>query len=314
MKAPKIIVVGSSNADMVVKSTRIPEPGETVTGGEFLLAPGGKGGNQAVAAARLGARVVFITRLGNDMFGEKAIQGYRNEGINTDWAVVDSNAATGVALIMVDEKGENLISVASGANHALSAEDVQKAEAEFQDTDIVVVQLETPFSALQQAANLAGKYAVPLILDPAPAPPTPLSSTLLKEISCIKPNETEAQRLTGIKIVDEESTQKAAEKLLSFGVKSVIITRGTEGAYVFDPSTTGTNRGMFVPARSVEALDSTAAGDAFSGALAVALGRGKTLLEAAQFASLAASISVTRMGAQPSLPTLEEVEGVGCRL
>jgi ribokinase len=288
---------------MVVKTRTLPAPGETVTGGDFLLAAGGKGANQAVAAARLGAKVVFITRVGCDMFCEQAIAGYVKEGINVDWAIRDPNAPTGVALILVDEQGENLISVASGANHNLSPDDVKRAESVFQDADRVIVQLETPLDTLQATAEIAKKYGVPLLLDPAPAPQTPLDAGLLAMISCIKPNENEAEKLTGITISDIPSAQKAADKLLQLGVKSAIITLGTQGALVVESLGTGT----LVPAHRVKAVDSTAAGDSFSGALAVAWGGGQTLLNAARFAAKAAAISVTRMGAQPSLPTLEEV-------
>ncbi|MGL6196172.1 MAG: ribokinase [Thermoguttaceae bacterium] len=303
MKKPRIIVVGSSNVDMVVKSDRIPSPGETVTGGEFLLAAGGKGANQAVAAAKLGAEVLFITRVGNDMFGDQALAGYKEVGINTDWAIKDTEHPTGVALIMVDEKGENLISVASGANSYLSPHDVEKAEKEFSTADVVVVQLETPLNTLVYTAKLAKKYSVPLLLDPAPAPPTPFSDSLMQNIACIKPNENEAWRLTGIKVNDQQSAQAAADSLLKQGVKSAIITLGTQGALVVEEL----HKGVLVPAEVVKALDTTAAGDAFSGALAVAWGGGKSLIDAAKFASKAAAISVTRMGAQPSLPTLDEL-------
>ena len=303
MSSPKIIVVGSSNTDMVVKSRNIPAPGETVTGGEFLLAPGGKGANQAVAAARLGANVVFITRVGSDMFGEQAIAGYVHEGIDVDWAIRDPKYPTGVALILVDEHGENLISVASGANHYLSPDDVMRAESVFRDADRVIVQLETPLDTLQATADIAQKYGVPLILDPAPAPAVPLSIELLQKISCMKPNENEAEKLTGITIKDVPSAQNAADKLLELGVKNVIITLGTQGALVVEKAGVGT----LVPANPVKAVDSTAAGDSFSGALAVAWGGGQTLLDAARFAAKAAAISVTRMGAQPSLPTMKEI-------
>lgn len=295
---------------MVVKSRRIPAPGETVTGGEFLLAPGGKGGNQAVAAARLGGNVVLITRVGADMFGEQALQRYQKEGINTDWAIVDSESttahATGVALILVDEKGENLISVASGANHFLSFDDVFRAEKEFADADAVVAQLETPLSALDAVAKLSQKYQIPFILDPAPAPEVPLPSEILQTVSCIKPNESEAKQLTGIEITDFASVQQAMEKLKKMGIRRVIITLGPQGSWVGDVE----GEGMHLPARHVNAVDSTAAGDAYCGALAVALGQGKSLLDAAKTASLAASISVTRMGAQPSLPTLQELNTI----
>ena len=303
MKKPKIIVVGSSNADMVVKTDRIPAPGETVTGGQFMLALGGKGGNQAVAAARLGGDVVLISRIGADMFGDKALLGYEQEGINTQGIIRDTKNATGVALILVDETGENLISVASGANHFLSPDDVKKTEKEFANADVVVVQLETPLDTLAYAATLANKYNIPLILDPAPAPATPLAGSVLNAVMCIKPNENEAQRLTGIVVNDERSAQKSADVLIGQGVKNVIITLGTQGSLVVEKSGEGT----LVPAEKVSAVDTTAAGDAYSGALAVAIGQGKSLVEAAVFATKVAAISVTRMGAQPSLPTIDEI-------
>ncbi len=304
MPGPKIVVVGSSNTDMVVKSENIPAPGETVTGGEFLLAAGGKGANQAVAAARLGGEVLLISRIGKDMFGDKALEGYKKEGINTDWIIRDPDRATGVALILVDSRGENLISVASGANHFLSPADVERAESVIAKADMIVVQLETPFETLQYTAELATKHGVRLLLDPAPAPASPFPSELLRKIYCIKPNEHEARQLTGVAVSDSASAQIAADKLLESGTQTAIITLGTQGALVVERS----GQGTLVSARQVQAVDSTAAGDAFSGALAVALGRGQALFDAARFASAAAAISVTRMGAQPSLATLEEME------
>ena len=303
MKTPRIVVVGSSNTDMVVKAERLPAPGETVTGGQFLVAPGGKGANQAVAAARLGADVTLVAKVGTDMFGDQAIAGYQKEGIHTDFIFRDPAHPTGVALILVDQKGENLISVASGANHALSPEDVQLAADRIRTADVVVLQLESPLETVAFAAEFAARAGVPVILDPAPAPAGPLDPALLKHVRCLKPNETEAERLTGVRVCDEATARQAADKLLAAGVKSAIVTLGAKGALWVEGGRSG-----FVPGISVEALDSTAAGDAFSGALACGLARGLGLDEAARYASLVGALSVTRLGAQPSLPSELEVQ------
>ncbi len=301
MSVPHIVVVGSSNTDMVVKTKNIPAVGETVTGGDFVMAAGGKGANQAVAAARLGAAVTFVAKVGEDMFGDRAIEGYRAEGINADYILRDPENATGVALILVDEHGENLISVASGANHALTIEEVEQAAEQIQAADILMLQLETPLDVISRAAELAADAGVSVILDPAPAPDSPLPSSLLGHVTYITPNETEAQRLTGVAVDDESSARQAAQKLLERGARSVVVTLGAKGSLVVGDET------LFVPAQRVEALDSTAAGDAFNGGLAVALAQGETLSEAVRQASLVGAVSVTRMGAQPSLPTREQI-------
>ena len=302
MKIPRILVVGSSNTDMVVKTRTLPAPGETVTSGQFLMAPGGKGANQAVAAARLGANVTFVTRVGSDMFGDRAIEGYRNEGIHTDLILRDVENATGVALILVDEQGENLISVASGANHALSPEDIENAAERIGQADAVLLQLEIPLQTVERVARMAAEADVPVILDPAPAPDAPLDSDLLARITYLTPNESEAKRLTGIDVIDQDSARAAAAKLLEAGPKHVIITLGAKGALVAGPD--GVD---YVPSRTVDPVDSTAAGDAFNGGLAVALARRLPLEEAVRYASHVGALSVTRMGAQPSLPTDADV-------
>ena len=331
-KLPRIVVVGSSNTDMVVQSQRLPAPGETVIGGTFMLAAGGKGANQAVAAARLGANVTFVAKVGNDMFGDQAIAGYKKEGINTDYIFRDANNATGVALILVDAKGENLISVASGANGLLSPDDIEKAGPAIRKAGVVVVQLETPFEVvIEVLAQLAGtstrailaatddtgaitsatsattrskKRRVPLILNPAPAPDEPLPPELLRYVTCITPNENEAERLTGIKVTDVQSALKAADRLLELGVKSAIITLGGNGCLVVEEP----GKGVHVLGYEVKAVDTTAAGDAFNGALAFGIGLGFTLQESARLANVVAALSVTRLGAQPSLPTKADVE------
>ncbi len=303
MKVPRIVVVGSSNTDMVVKADRIPVPGETVTGGTFVLAPGGKGANQAVAAARLGAKVILVARVGSDMFGNEALIHYKKEAIDTSYIQKDPEAATGVALIMVDKKGENLISVASGANHRLTPSDALNAQKAIEQADIVIVQLETPLDTIEATATLAQKAGVPLLLDPAPAPPEPLPEKLMAKIAWIKPNETEACQLTGIKVVDQKTAQEAADRLLAKGVGGVIITLGTQGALLVEKA----GEGILIPSQKVEAVDSTAAGDSFSGAFAFALASGYLPENAARFAGCAAALSVTKLGAQPSLPFYREV-------
>jgi ribokinase len=300
MNTPRIVVVGSSNTDMVVKAARIPVPGETVTGGQFVMAAGGKGANQAVAAARLGAEVTFVAKTGQDMFGDQAIEGYRAEGIVTDLILRDPENHTGVALIMVDDEGENLIAVASGANHTLTPEDVDRAAERIRAAHVVMLQLETPIDVVAHTARLAAEASVPVILDPAPA--APLSGDFLANVSYLTPNESEAERLTGIQVDDEASARAAAEQLLQSGAQHVIVTMGTKGALVAGPGQTA-----LIPVHKVEAKDSTAAGDAFNGGLAVALARGLSLEEAVREASLVGALSVTRLGAQPSLPTAEEL-------
>ena len=302
MSAPRIVVVGSSNTDMVVKGRRLPGPGETVKGGQFVMAAGGKGANQAVAAARLGAQVTLVAKVGADVFGDQAIAGYQKDGISTDFIFRDPASHTGIALILVDDKGENLISVASGANNALMPQDVEKAAERIRSADVVVLQLEIPLETVEFTARLAAEAGVPVILDPAPAPDAPLDRTLLQYVSYLKPNETEAERLTGIAVTDEASARKAADKLLQNGAHNAIVTLGAKGALWASAGQSG-----FVPGCRVEAIDSTAAGDAFSGGLACALARGMSLEESVRYASCVGALSVTRLGAQPSLPTEEEV-------
>ena len=302
MKTPRIVVVGSSNTDMVVKGQRLPGPGETVTGGTFVMAPGGKGANQAVAAARLGAEVSFVARVGQDMFGDQAVEGYRKEGILTDLIVRDPQNHTGVALIMVDQRGENLISVASGANHALRPQDLQRAADRIKAADALLLQLEIPMETVQFAARLAAEAGVKVILDPAPAPDAPLEDRLLRSVTCLTPNESEAERLTGICVCDEDSARAAAEKLLQSGARRVIVTLGAKGALL-----AGGGQTVMIPGYPVKALDSTAAGDAFNGGLGAALARGLSWEEAVREANLVGALSVTRLGAQPSLPTADEV-------
>jgi ribokinase len=300
-KKPRIVVVGSVNTDMVVKGKRLPGPGETVSGGSFLMAGGGKGANQAVAAARLGAEVTLIAKVGRDMLGDQAIENFGREDIRTDCILRSPDDHTGVALILVDDAGENLISVASGANHALTPEEIDRQAERIRKADMLVLQLETPLDTVFRAAKIAAEAGVPVILNPAPA--TPLPEKLLACVTYLTPNETETELLTGIAVRDEDSAREAAERLLAAGTRHVIITLGAKGAQMTD--STGT---LLIPSTSVDAVDTTAAGDAFNGGLAWALARGMALEKAVRQACLVGALSATRLGAQPSLPTKDELD------
>jgi ribokinase len=301
MLKPRIVVIGSSNTDMVIELERIPRPGETVLGGRFSIAAGGKGANQAVAAARAGGEVTFVARVGRDIFGEKALAGFIEDGIDVKYVSRDPAAPSGVALIFVAKDGENSIAVAGGANGRLSPMEVKRAGAAIGRASAVVMQLESPLETIQAAAQVAALANVPVILNPAPARALP--TALLKSVSILTPNETEAELLTGVKVRDAVSAARAAGKLRSRGVKTVIVTLGARGAFL---ATDGIDE--LVPGFRVKALDTTAAGDVFNGALAVALGEGRNLIQAVRFANAAAAISVTRLGAQPSAPGRAEID------
>jgi len=297
----KIVVVGSSNTDMIIKVPHVPVPGETIIGGTFSIAAGGKGANQAVAAARAGGDVTFVARVGDDMFGEQAKEGFVKDNINVDHVLSDKGAPSGVALIFVGEDGENSIAVASGANANLSPSDVEAAGDAISSADILIMQLETPLDTVQKAASIASGSGVKVILNPAPA--QPLSDDILKHVSILTPNESEAEILTGIEIQTEDDAAVAADALMAKGIETVIVTMGAKGAFVV----TADSREL-VAGFSVKAVDATAAGDTFNGALAVALAEGKALKTAVSFANAAAALSVTRLGAQPSAPTREEID------
>jgi ribokinase len=305
VKRPRIVVVGSANTDMVVQAPRIPAPGETVLGGRLVMAAGGKGANQAVAAARLGAEVTFVARLGTDSLGEQAVAGYARDGILTDLVVRDPERPTGVALILVDDRGENSITVALGANEALSPEDVERAADRIRAAAAVVMQLEVPLAAVARAARIARTAGVPVILDPAPAPEGGLPAALLADVTCLKPNESEAGRLTGVRVSDAASAERAARMLQRLGPPVVIVTLGSRGALLVDGATA-----VHVPAPAVTAVDTTAAGDAFTGALATAVGSGHGWAEAVRLAAAAGALAATRLGAQPSLPIRAEWEAL----
>lgn len=297
----RIVVIGSCNTDMVINTERLPRPGETIIGGNFFMNAGGKGANQAVAAARLGGDVCFVAKVGNDHFGSHAIEQYKAEGIDVQQITIDSEQPSGVALIMVDNKGENCIAVASGANALLSPEDINRAEEAIDNGDIVLMQLETPMETVEYAASMAHSKGKKVILNPAPA--LPLPETLLKNLYMIIANETEAEFISGIRITDMESVCRAADIIGDKGVENVVITLGSKGAFIKE-------NGAYhkVPALKVKAVDATAAGDTFCGALCVALAEQKGILEAVEFANRCAAITVTRMGAQSSLPYRSEVD------
>jgi ribokinase len=298
---PYILVVGSSNTDMVVKADRLPGPGETVLGGAFLTAAGGKGANQAVAAARLGADVVFVAKVGKDVFGQQAVELFKKEGIDTSYIAIDEENPSGVALITVDSHGENCIVVASGANASLFRVDLVAAEEKIKHAGLVLMQLEIPLETVKYVAGLAAALGVPVILNPAPA--CSLPDELLSAVSILTPNQKEAEMLSGVAIVDKAGVEKAARVLAGKGVKTVIITLGAGGALLLDGGEL-----HWVAAPIVAAVDTTAAGDVFCGALAVGLSEGRSMNDAVGFACAAAALSVTKMGAQTSAPMRGEVD------
>lgn len=301
MPKQNILVIGSSNTDMVIRTEHLPLLGETVIGGTFFMNPGGKGANQAVAVARLGGQVAFVCKTGSDIFGHQAQQLFSEEGIDSSYVFSDTKNPSGVALITVDTHAENCIVVAPGANAHLTVADLKHSARAVEKADIVLLQLEIPMETVEEAAVMARRLGKKVVLNPAPA--SKLSPRLLESLYVITPNETEAEMISGIHIVDGASAEAAARKIASMGVPNVIVTLGTRGALVFD----GTDCEI-VPACKVQAVDTTAAGDVFNGALVVALAEGRSLTEAARFACKASAISVTRVGAQSSVPYRTEVD------
>lgn len=300
MENKKIVVVGSSNMDMVVKTDHIPVPGETVLSGSFFMNPGGKGANQAVAVARLGGEVLFVSKMGNDVFGKQFSQLFSDEGIDTRYILSDEDLPSGVALITVDEAGENSIVVASGANANLQSSDMDGALAQIASAGILLVQLEIPMDTVNYVVKYASEKGVKVIVNPAPA--NTLSPELLACIYLLTPNKTEAAMIAGIEVTDMESAKKAAQIICAKGAKNVVVTMGPLGAVICK-----SGECSIVKARKVETVDTTAAGDVFNGALAVAVAEGKELQDAVDFACEAAAISVTRLGAQASIPYRTEL-------
>ena len=297
----KIIVIGSSNVDLIMKTDRLPAEGETVFGGVLMQGYGGKGGNQAVAAARAGGDVVFVSCVGEDAYTQQMVRNYQNENIDTRFVFHEKNIASGHAMIMIDNEGENIISVAPGANNQLLPEKIKRADAAFNDAAMIVMQYEIPEETIKYMIDLANQKNIPVMWNVAPA--RAFDSTYISKVDILVLNEIEAGFLAGMKVKNEEDAEKAARVLVGKGVEKVIVTLGAKGTFVLNKE-----EKVWVASYKVEAVDTTAAGDTFCGALAVALTEGKTLKESLEFASAAAAISVTRMGAQPSAPYRSEID------
>jgi ribokinase len=297
---PKILVVGSANTDFIVQVPQIPIAGETVVGGVFHTAHGGKGANQAVAAARLGADVTLIARLGTDTLGDEAISAYQSEGIHTEHIARDNGTPSGVALILVSKAGENLIAVAPGANYKLTPQDIGNAEEVIKQADCILIQLEIPIETAITAAQVAARHHVRVILNPAPA--GNIAAEIFHHVDVLTPNEKEAADILGVPFAQNRK-DLLAELSKKTGIEQIVVTLGDQGATVLN-----NGQEAHIPGYPVTPIDTTACGDAFNGALAVALGQGKSLLEAVKFANAAGALAATKLGAQPSLPTAKEVE------
>jgi ribokinase len=297
----RVVVVGSLNMDLVIRSARIPQPGETILGGEFHSIPGGKGANQAVGTARLGAHVSMVGRVGDDAFGNQLLNNLSTDGIDHTFVLRDGASATGVALIVVDDAGQNTIVVASGANMRLSPSDVDAAAAVFATADALLLQLESPLQTVIHAAKLARAHGVTVILNPAPARPLP--QELLTLVDVLVPNESETSLLTGMPVANLDEAVAASAALHQAGVGTVILTLGERGALLAEERAT-----RVLPAFEVEPLDTTAAGDAFLAGLAVALAEGRNPGEAVRWGNAAGALATTRLGAQTSLPARQAVE------
>jgi len=301
MGRPRILVIGSFMMDLVVRAPRAPQEGETVIGTSFNRFPGGKGANQAVAAARLGADVTMAGKLGQDVFGDQMLAALQAEGVATEYVLRDSGAQTGIGSIVLDNEGKNRIVVVPGANLAYDLVDLVALEQVIAAHDLIMLQLEMDIEVVKSAARMAYQNGIPVVLNPAPA--QALDDEMLRTVAYLTPNETEAQLLTGVPVTDFASAHDAAASLLSRGPKNVVITLGDKGALV---ATRDYSR--HVPGFSVKALDTVAAGDAFNGALALKIAQGSPLEEAVRFANAVGALTVTRQGEIPSLPRKKEVE------
>jgi ribokinase len=299
--AAYVTVVGSLNMDLVIRAPRIPQPGETIIGGELHTVPGGKGANQAVAAARLGVRVSMVGRVGRDAFAGPLLDNLTATGVDHTFVTGDAEAATGVALIVVDDAGQNSIVVASGANMRLSPADVEAAEAAISAAQVVLLQLESPLETVTRAAEIARAHGVTVILNPAPARPLPAG--LLSLVDVLVPNESETALLSGMPVGNQAEAEAAAAALRTSGVGTLILTLGERGAMLAREG-----EAALFPAFDVTPVDTTAAGDAFVGGLAVALAEGKALAEAVRWGNAAGALATTRLGAQPSLPSRQALE------
>lgn len=301
MKPQACIVVGSANMDLVVTTDRFPFPGETVMGNTFAAIPGGKGANQAVCCGKLGGRVNFVGKMGNDRFCEQLRKSMRHDGVMLGHALTDPRHSTGIAVITVDASGQNEIVVIPGSNMSLTPRDIDAHRRVFERGGVLLLQLEIPVRTVRRAATLAKQAGLRVILNPAPARALP--DALLRCVDILTPNETEAEMLAGVKVNSLRSAEKAARHLLKRGVGNVLVTLGAKGSLLVNHAAA-----RLYPAKRVRAVDTTAAGDAFNGALAYALSTGLDLEDAIPFANDVASISVTRFGAQSSMPTLAEVD------
>jgi ribokinase len=297
---PRVLIVGSANVDFTVALARLPQPGETVSDGTLLVARGGKGANQAVAARRLGADVRLVGCVGDDASGREVRQALAAEGVGVDGLLTSAEAATGTALIVVDTAGRNQIAVAPGANRALTPADVDARDADFAWAQVVLVSLEVPLTSARRALERARAHGVVTILNPAPFPATGVD--FLGLVDFATPNETEAARLTGLPLTGLDDAPAVAAAVRARGAAHAVLTLGAAGAFAAGP--TGT---VHAPGVAVTPVDTTGAGDAFNGALAVALGEGRPLRDALEFANATAALACTRRGAQPSMPTLGEV-------
>jgi ribokinase len=305
MKAEKnIVIIGSTNMDLVVKAPRFPRPGETMTGDSFYTSYGGKGANQAVTVARLGAPVAFVGCVGDDAFGEEMVEHLNQEGVGTAFVRTVKGTSSGTALIIVDSEGRNEIIVVRGANDRLRQDDIQQAEELIASAEMVVIQLEIPPDTVRNAITTAPKHRIPVILNPAPAPAEPLEPEMLEQVFILAPNEVEAEALTGIGADTPAFAEKAIRALKEKGAKKVIITLGEKGCVYSEGA-----KFIKLPAYKVKAEDTTAAGDAFVGALAAGYPHFSEFCDAVRFALAVAALSVTKRGAQTSLPQREEVRG-----
>lgn len=301
MHKPKIVVVGSINMDLLATVDRFPVPGETVRSKSFTTVPGGKGANQAAAAALAGAQVTMVGRVGKDIFGDSCLENLKSKGVDIQFIKRDEQEPTGNAMISVDTEGQNELIYTAGANNRVTVQDAKDAKDAIQAADMIILQFELPMETVSGVVSLASELGTRIIVNPAPAD-TPTEG-LLKKIDYFVPNESEAKQLTGLHVVDTDTAAEAAKELFNRGTKHVIVTMGPQGAVIYD-----TNGLLRVPTRQVKAVDVTAAGDSFIGALAVALSSDRDLPDAVDFACSAATLSVTKLGAQPSIPTREEID------
>ena len=297
----KILVIGSTNVDFLIRSDKIPSVGETVTGGVFMQNFGGKGANQAVGAARSGGDVTFVTCLGEDLYADELLRSFKKDGINTKYVFRDKESATGSALILLDKVGNNCISVAPGSNYKLTPSHIDQALDSFLEAEMIVIQMELAPETTNYVFDLAKKYKKRVLFNLAPA--MPFNKEVLRQVYAFVVNEVEASMVTGLRVESDDEIRLAASALLALGPQVAVITLGSNGSFI-----AAAKHRQYVSAYKVKAVDTTAAGDVYCGSLAVALVEGKALTDAVRFAGAAAAISVTRLGAQPSAPRREEIE------